>query len=164
MKAAVKYAFAATAVAALTACGGGGGGGADDGRSYSNAGITYIVSGGLTWSSPSSTTYIFDSGFNSIELDALGYCSRSTSTNGGPSTPTNFNNQTGWRIPTEDEITAFRATNPNPAGWNLTTVWFEPSPLYQGSLNTYLNLSSGVVTYANTAAKAHVVCVKPVNN
>ena len=157
-----KLVIAALAAVMLTACGGGDGN-SSNGNGYSSGeSITYITSGGLRWSSPSNATYVYASGLNSTEPDAFGYCSRSTSTNGGPSIPSNFNNESGWSVPTDAQMVAFRLANPNPSGWSMTTIWFQHDPSYSGSLNTYINYGTGVVAYVNVNAKAHVVCVKPV--
>lgn len=154
-----KHVIASLSAAMLMACGGGGSDGSS-GRSSEN--ITYITSNGLIWSSPSNATYIYQGSFSSSETDAFAYCSRTTSTNGGPSIPSNFNNEAGWDVPTEDQILAFRAANLTATGWSAVDIWFQHGSNYSGNLNTYIMYGTGIVGYANIAAKAHVVCVKPV--
>jgi len=153
--------------ATLVACGGGGdSGGAPsrDGSEFSNGeNISYITFNGLKWSSPSNATYVNSTFSTTLDPTASAYCSRTTSTNGGPTVATNFNRETGWSIPTNAQMSAFRLANPSPVGWSNVAIWIDSSSAFPpfDSTQTYITYGTGIVTLTNNASsKAHVVCVK----
>lgn len=156
---------------ALGACGGGGeGGGSNSIETGYGAGqtFTYFDQDGLTWSSPSTTTYVFLQAFSgSLAPNANSYCSQSTSINGGPVTPTNFNKQSGWSLPTEAQIRSLRSSTPNPVNWPLVEVWIQGYPKNRFTFDfevwprTFDFKTGGGTFGANANELARVVCVKP---
>ena len=147
----------------LTSCGGG----TVDGVTYGygvGEQITYITFGGLKWSSPSKKTYIYLQPWAGALEHAAAYCSNTTSINDGPYLPRNFNQETGWRIPTQEEITGLRAANPSPTNWSMVDIWIEAYPttsLFK-VLPRYFSFGRGAVNWVSETAVAHVVCVKPI--
>ncbi|WP_350295163.1 hypothetical protein [Limnohabitans sp. Rim8] len=158
----LKKVAALGALALLTACGGGG----DSSSGYgSGENITYITVNGLKWSSPSSATYIYKQPMvSTLELDANAYCSQSTSTNGGPQIPTNFNKEDGWSIPSETQLRALRAVMPAPTNWQMVDLWVQPLSTSQWFTvyTRYINFATGGLTLPSADMKAHVTCIKPI--
>ena len=169
MKIFLKRSITANVIFVVTACGGGGGGDSAPDSSY-GAGQTYsyLQQGGLNWSSPSNVAYIFAQPLQpTLEPDANSYCSQSTSTNGGPAVPTNFNKQTGWRIPTYAEMQSLHADLQSPAGWPNVNLWVEGlnKNRYLFDVEVYarhFNLVTGLISYPAAYEKASVTCVKPI--
>jgi hypothetical protein len=163
MKNTIKLLLATASVALLTACGGGG---VDSSSGYgSGENITYITVNGLKWSSPSSATYIYKQPMvATLELDANAYCSQSTSINGGPQIPTNFNKESGWSIPSATQLLALRAVMPAPTNWQMVDLWVQPISTSQlfTVYTKYINFATGGTTLPSADAKAHVTCIKPI--
>ena len=158
----IKLVVAMGLLTLISACGGGG----DSSSGYgSGENITYITANGLKWSSPSSGTYIYKQLLvNTLELDANSYCSQTTSTNGGPQIPTNFNKENGWTIPSETQLRALRTVMPAPTNWQMVDLWVQPISTSQWFTvyTKYINFATGLLTSPSADMKAHVVCVKPI--
>jgi hypothetical protein len=140
----------------LAGCGGGGdgdGGGSSSGSSEgtSTASYTYFSQGGLTWSSPTTTEY-YSSGPNAQFSNSASYiCSGAISTNGGPTTPDNFNKSAGWRLPTQEELQNLYNEMPKPSGWIIAKIWSDNT--------TGIDFLNGSFFVGN-GHQAHVACVK----
>ncbi len=134
----------------LVACGGGG----------SNTPKSYYTQGGLLWSGTLSGSLpaglFLWNGVATFMRDTPGYqCSGSSSVNGGPILPDNFNKESGWRLPTLNELKALYAVNKTPPDWTIGMVWSDNSNGPQR-----LNFATGAVTSGN-GGTGLVVCVKP---
>lgn len=127
-----------------------GGGGSSSPATPQPAGITYFVANGLTWSSPSAATYGFDGPSVPFAESANYYCSGAVSVGGGAQVADNFNKQTGWSLPTLEQLRALHRANSTPPGWGQTSVW------YWGG---WMEFPVGTVGIGN-GGRHKVVCVK----
>lgn len=159
MKKFLKYALAASTFALIAACGGGGGGEKSD----DNANVTYTEFAGYTWSSTTNELVINPSGlFVGLEKTASEYCSKQTCDidqygDAVNCRASNFNGQTGWSLPTEDQLQNFYRANPNPSGWIIGPIWSST-----GGERLDFRTGTWSSSRSSTSVKAHVTCVKPI--
>lgn len=99
----------------------------------------YVVQGGLTWM----PVTFFDSWTN-----ANAYCANTT-----------INGQTGWRLPTQLELSALYASGVmNGQGWTLSTTW--SSTVYSAGSHYSVVLDYGNVYWLNDTSFIYVSCVR----
>lgn len=147
--------LAISAMAAmLVACGGGGGGGGSDGGT-SSATYTYLIQGGLKWSSTIEKQYGFDGGKVQFKESASYICSGESGPTAGPSLPDNFNKEAGWSLPTAAQLASFYKEIPKPSGWVLGDTW-------DSSGNTLNFLDGRTTIRLGGPGPAHVTCVKKI--
>ena len=99
----------------------------------------YVIQGGLMWMPVSSTTY-----YNWTQASAL--CAGT------------INGQTGWRLPTQTELSALYTSGAmNGQGWTLSNTW-SSAPIGSGShYGVYLN--NGIVYLNSDTGNGYVSCV-----
>jgi hypothetical protein len=124
---------------------------------YSNPAVTctgnptgYVSEGGLTWMPTTLTWYTWS--------QATALCTGST-----------YNGLTGWRLPTQPELSAFYAAYPMPSsvllnpvllnlGWALSYTW-SSTPNSSGS-HYDVNLANGSVFSNFDTSQGYVTCVR----
>jgi hypothetical protein len=103
---------------------------------------SYVVKGAQTWM-PVTFTAAWD--------PANSFCNN-----------TKINGLSGWRLPTEFELTQmFASGSMNGQGWTLDNTWSSTVPA-SGTASTRLavNLASGVSAADSTANTGYVTCVR----
>lgn len=105
---------------------------------------SYVSQGGLTWMPVSSTVYTY--------AQATALCAGT------------INGQTGWRLPTQPELSALYSAYPNNSsvltgqGWTLTYTW--SSTPYSAGSHYVVILDGGVVIWTVDPATLVVTCVR----
>jgi len=101
--------------------------------------VAYVVQGGLTW-----TQVTFDDTWT----NANAYCTNTT-----------INGQTGWRMPTQTELSALYASGAmNGQGWALGTTW--SSTVANAYTHYLVNLGDGSVWSSMDLNSFYVSCVR----
>lgn len=121
----------------VAACGGGGG--SNGGGTGGTTSPSYVVQGGLTWMPET---------FQDTWANASAYCANTT-----------INGQTGWRMPTQAELSALYASGLMKGhGWALSYDWSSTS---NGAGNHYtVGLYDGSVHTTSETSTFYVSCVR----
>lgn len=100
----------------------------------------YVVQGGLTWMSATSTLYSW--------TNANAYCTRTT-----------INGQTGWRLPTQAELSALYTSGAMKGqGWTVSITW--SSTVYSAGYHYIVSLNRGIVIWGSDTFNLYVSCVR----
>ena len=100
----------------------------------------YVLQGGLTWMPVT---------FSNNWANANAYC-----------TTTTINGQTGWRMPTQAELSALYTSGAmNGQGWTLWIIW--SSTVYSAGTHYAVGMVNGAVSwYDDTDVRFYVSCVR----
>lgn len=99
-----------------------------------------VTNAGLTWAPVT---------FSATYANAASYC-----------TTTSINSATGWRLPTDAELTALRTSGAmNNQGWSLSRTWSSTAGGLAGERKT-VRLDDGVAASLAETGEAYVACVK----
>lgn len=122
---------------AVASCGGGGG--SNGGNTSGTAAPSYVVQGGLVWMPET---------FQDNWINANSYCANTT-----------INGQTGWRMPTQPELSALYASGLMKGhGWALSYDWSSTS---NGAGNHYtVGLYDGSIHTTSDTSTFYVSCVR----
>jgi hypothetical protein len=107
----------------------------------------YVLQGGLTWMPVSGTWYTY--------AEATALCAGT------------INGQTGWRLPTQTELSALSGamnmtgwTNTNVSGWTVSNTWSSTPYGTYGNAHYIVDLFIGVVDWDFNTSTRFVSCVR----
>jgi formylglycine-generating enzyme required for sulfatase activity len=101
----------------------------------------YVSQGGLTWMPES---------FTKNWAEANAYCNN-----------TAINGQTGWRLPTKDELSAlYNSGAMNGQGWTLSSAWSSTLYTPEAGYHYFVSLSDGFFNAQVDTVNFHMTCVR----
>lgn len=116
----------------------------------------YVVQGGLTWTPSNIGSAVFGGDFMSYGIPG-GYTDWNTANT--YCTTATINGLTGWRLPTQPELSALYTSGAmNGQGWTFGSAW--SSTQYSAGYHYFVGLNSGYVNWASDTGNSYVSCVR----